>query len=226
MPPAPVYQLLSARERLREQFSYIGLAGGPSNVERHAIDKLAVSIRDLEMELSSDELESAFRFYSIENSANNAPCNRYGNIWAFDRTAVTVPAGQTQQVKEEELYLNANIVADGAGNWWAASQVCLLSLSRHEHKAEWHPFVYQAPIPPTFNTYFHAILDRSATRRHDQLFPLETSGDAANSTKTKVAMIIQLTGWFDGKVPKAHNYLYVQTSVLSVSSMNVDYAAV
>jgi len=123
IPPAPIYQLLSAREDLRQQFAYIGLAGGPARVSRHAIDELAVSIRGLEMEFSGSELEEAFRFYSVQRSANNAPCNRYGNIWAFDRTAVTTPARSGSRTGEEELYLNANIVSDGLGNWWAASQV-------------------------------------------------------------------------------------------------------
>ena len=71
--------------------------------------------------------------------------------------------------------------------------------------------VGQAPTPSTFNTYFHAILNASATKRHDDLFPVQETSGKRNSTKPNVAMIIQLTGWFDGKVAKADNYLSVST---------------
>lgn len=130
VPPAPpIFQLLSDREDLRQQFAYIGLAGGPSRAARSAVDQLAVTIRDLDMELTSDELESAFKFYSIHKSASEGPCNRYGNIFAFDRTAVSAPVGTTSGSEADSgksLYLNANIVADGKGSWWAASQVIVV----------------------------------------------------------------------------------------------------
>jgi hypothetical protein len=130
VPPAPpIFQLLSDREDLRQQFAYIGLAGGPSRAARSAVDQLAVTIRDLDMEFTSDELESAFKFYSIHKSASEGPCNRYGNIFAFDRTAVSAPVGTTSGSDADtgkSLYLNANIVADGKGSWWAASQVIVV----------------------------------------------------------------------------------------------------
>jgi protein tyrosine phosphatase len=75
------------------------------------------------MEFQSEELESAIDFYAVEQSANNASCNRYGNIWAFDRTALRASDGSLAETKDDGRYLNANIVADGKGNWWVASQV-------------------------------------------------------------------------------------------------------
>lgn len=53
-------------------------------------------------------------FYSVANSAKYKASNRYSNIYAYDRTAVKV---------DGEGYLNANVVCDGRGMWWVASQV-------------------------------------------------------------------------------------------------------
>jgi protein tyrosine phosphatase len=53
-------------------------------------------------------------FYSVRNSLKYRKSNRYSNILAYDRTAVQV---------DGDGYLNANVVCDGKGNWWVASQV-------------------------------------------------------------------------------------------------------
>lgn len=53
-------------------------------------------------------------FYSVHNSLKYRTGNRYSNILAYDRTAVQV---------DGDGYLNANVVCDGKGNWWVASQV-------------------------------------------------------------------------------------------------------
>ncbi len=52
-------------------------------------------------------------FYSVANSLRHRASNRYSNILAYDRTAVTADEGE---------YLNANVVCDGKGSWWVASQ--------------------------------------------------------------------------------------------------------
>ncbi|KAK8850628.1 hypothetical protein IAR55_004547 [Kwoniella newhampshirensis] len=51
-------------------------------------------------------------FYSVRNSLRHRPDNRYSNILAYDRTAVTV----------DGRYINANVVKDGKGGWWVAAQ--------------------------------------------------------------------------------------------------------
>jgi hypothetical protein len=53
-------------------------------------------------------------FYSVHNSVKYRTSNRYSNILAYDRTAVQV---------DGDGYLNANVVCDGKGSWWVASQV-------------------------------------------------------------------------------------------------------
>jgi len=120
---SPIHRLLSARDDLRHLFSYIALAGGPANASRDVIGQLRDVTAQLDMEFQSQELESAIDFYAVEHSANNASCNRYGNIWAFDRTALRASDGSSGAAKDDGRYLNANIVADAKGNWWVASQV-------------------------------------------------------------------------------------------------------
>ncbi|WWC92420.1 uncharacterized protein L201_007377 [Kwoniella dendrophila CBS 6074] len=56
-------------------------------------------------------------FYSIRNSLKHRPDNRYSNILAYDRTAVSV----------EGRYINANVVTDGKGGEWVAAQAPLPS---------------------------------------------------------------------------------------------------
>nr|XP_019050776.1 hypothetical protein I302_01218 [Kwoniella bestiolae CBS 10118]OCF29706.1 hypothetical protein I302_01218 [Kwoniella bestiolae CBS 10118] len=51
-------------------------------------------------------------FYSVRNSLKHRTDNRYSNILAYDRTAVSV----------EGKYLNANVVTDGKGGTWIAAQ--------------------------------------------------------------------------------------------------------
>ncbi|WVQ86143.1 hypothetical protein IAT38_008311 [Cryptococcus sp. DSM 104549] len=51
-------------------------------------------------------------FYSVRNSVKHRYDNRYGNIYAYDRTAVVV----------DGEYLNANVVTDGKGGQWIAAQ--------------------------------------------------------------------------------------------------------
>ncbi|WWD20806.1 hypothetical protein CI109_105283 [Kwoniella shandongensis] len=51
-------------------------------------------------------------FYSVRNSLKHRPDNRYSNILAYDRTAVTV----------DGHYINANVVTDGKGGCWVAAQ--------------------------------------------------------------------------------------------------------
>ena len=121
----PIHRLLSARDDLRHLFSYIALAGGPANASRQAISQLRDVTAQLDIEFDSEELESAIEFYAVERSANNASCNRYGNIWAFDRTALRASDPSSADSEDDGRYLNANIVADGKGNWWIASQVSL-----------------------------------------------------------------------------------------------------
>ena len=53
-------------------------------------------------------------FYSVVNSLKYRTTNRYSNILAYDRTAIKV---------DNDGYLNANVVCDGKGSWWVASQV-------------------------------------------------------------------------------------------------------
>jgi protein tyrosine phosphatase len=122
---SPIHRLLSTRDDLRHLFSYIALAGGPASASREAIRQLRDVTAELNMEFQSEELESAIEFYAVEKSATNASCNRYGNIWAFDRTALRATDGVSAQTEDSSRYLNANIVADGKGNWWVASQVSL-----------------------------------------------------------------------------------------------------
>lgn len=55
----------------------------------------------------------AEEFYAITDSRANRRDNRYANIFAYDRTAVTVNGE----------YINANVVKDAYGRWWAACQV-------------------------------------------------------------------------------------------------------
>lgn len=52
-------------------------------------------------------------FYSVQKSRQNRSLNRYADIFAYDRTAVSV-GGE---------YINANVVKDGYGGWWVAAQV-------------------------------------------------------------------------------------------------------
>lgn len=54
-------------------------------------------------------------FYSVHNSLKHRRDNRYSNVLAYDRTAVTV----------DGEYLNANVVTDGKGGRWIAAQVRL-----------------------------------------------------------------------------------------------------
>ncbi|OXG11151.1 hypothetical protein C366_06190 [Cryptococcus neoformans Tu401-1] len=51
-------------------------------------------------------------FYSVHNSLKHRRNNRYSNVLAYDRTAVTV----------DGEYLNANVVTDGKGGRWIAAQ--------------------------------------------------------------------------------------------------------
>ncbi|WVQ63604.1 uncharacterized protein L199_001757 [Kwoniella botswanensis] len=54
-------------------------------------------------------------FYSVRKSLSHRADNRYSNILAYDRTAVSV----------EGEYLNANVVTDGKGGTWIAAQAPL-----------------------------------------------------------------------------------------------------
>ncbi|KAK6906314.1 hypothetical protein L486_06122 [Kwoniella mangroviensis CBS 10435] len=54
-------------------------------------------------------------FYSVRNSLSHRADNRYSNILAYDRTAVSVEGG----------YINANVVTDGKGGEWIAAQAPL-----------------------------------------------------------------------------------------------------
>jgi protein-tyrosine phosphatase len=53
-------------------------------------------------------------FYSVRKSREHRKLNRYADVLAYDRTAVSV----------DGEYLNANVVEDGYGGWWVAAQVC------------------------------------------------------------------------------------------------------
>lgn len=83
------------------------------------------------------QLLRATNFYAVEGSTAEewVERNRYGNIWAFDRTGVRVPANVDVEVhlkgggEEDWVYLNANVIADHKGSWWVASQVGLQSNS-------------------------------------------------------------------------------------------------
>jgi hypothetical protein len=102
--------------------------------------------------------------------------------------------------------LNANVIADGKGSWWVASQV---NIPRADVGSRLLIVMLrdQAPTPSTFNTYFTAMLKKSATRRHDLLFPPKNPGKIGSSTTDSSAIVVQLTGWIDGRIPKADNYL-------------------
>lgn len=129
-----VFNLLALRDELRSLFSHINLAGGPNHVHSSTKARMANLITKLGGTYfeTPQDLQRAFAFYSVESSASQSGSNRYGNIWAFDRTAVTVPRQRRRQrdgghqrgvEEEEDVYLNANVVVDGKGSWWVASQV-------------------------------------------------------------------------------------------------------
>ncbi|KIR52734.1 hypothetical protein I315_04597 [Cryptococcus gattii Ru294] len=61
-------------------------------------------------QLQKPSIEQAF--YSVHNSLDHRRDNRYSNVLAYDRTAVTV----------DGEYLNANVVTDGKGGRWIAAQ--------------------------------------------------------------------------------------------------------
>jgi hypothetical protein len=52
-------------------------------------------------------------YYSVQKSLSHRTSNRYSNILAYDRTAVSA----------DGEYLNANVVCDGKGGCWVAAQV-------------------------------------------------------------------------------------------------------
>lgn len=56
-------------------------------------------------------------FYSVEESRAAGRKNRYRDVLAYDRSSVRVNGSD---------YLNANVVADGRGQWWVAAQVSRL----------------------------------------------------------------------------------------------------
>lgn len=178
-------------------------------------------------------------FYSIRRSKINAPYNRYRDIYAFDRTAVRIPndlnkwirtgkvngvagngtgVGDVEELSEEDSgYLNANVIADGKGSWWVACQVCLIALHVSMNKRVLI-LVVQAPLPTTFHPFLMAILTRSATFKHAHLFGRPPQQKLKESPP-KTAIIVQLTGLFEGTVAKADQYLpYVLLSIRQTHS--------
>ncbi|ORY31264.1 protein-tyrosine phosphatase-like protein [Naematelia encephala] len=119
-------------------------------------------------------------WYSVSNSTRNANRNRYSNVLAYDRTAVTVDLGGGDG---KRAYLNANVVCDGRGDWWVASQ---------------------APLPNTLHAFFLAILTRSASQ-HPLVAPLIPP--SASSSIPCTAILVQLTGFEENGLSKADPYL-------------------
>ncbi|KAJ9106739.1 hypothetical protein QFC19_003051 [Naganishia cerealis] len=176
----------------RGQFrSLISLASTPS---RGAYERVLHDLyRLLRLDTRAAQ-EYAEGFYSIRRSKESAQLNRYREIYAFDRTAVRIPndvdtwlrtGGDVEELGEDESgYLNANVIDDGKGSWWVACQ---------------------APLPATIHPFLMAILTRSATFKHVHLY-----GGGKHHAKVsppKTAIIVQLTGLYEGDVVKAHPYL-------------------
>lgn len=70
--------------------------------------------------LQSRSLAPENVYYSVANSLKHRHLNRYSDILAYDRTAIKV----------EGEYLNANVVRDGRGGQWVASQVRMSACPR------------------------------------------------------------------------------------------------
>jgi protein-tyrosine phosphatase len=133
-------------------------------------------------------------FYSVAESSANRPLNRYANIYAYDRTAVTVDGD----------YLNANVIKDGHGRWWVACQVSF-QRSRGYDRAD-----TQAPLPHTIDTFLRAIHGAAASRH--PLVKAETNG----------AIIVQLTGDTEGGARKADPYLtYARSSPAPLTQLMI-----
>lgn len=64
----------------------------------------------------------------------------------------------------------------------------------------------QAPLPTTFHPFLMAILTRSATFKHAHLFGVPSPQNVKHSPPG-TAIIVQLTGLFEGTVAKADQYL-------------------
>jgi hypothetical protein len=206
----------------RGQFrSIISLASTPSRASYEGM--LHDVYHMLNIEKAADQ-KHAEAFYSIRRSKIGAPFNRYRDIYAFDRTAVRIPndlnkwkgtgdgvgqkgLGDVEELNDEDsAYLNANVIADGKGSWWVACQVCsALSPSRRSTD-----FVTKAPLPTTFHPFLMAILTRSASFKHAHLFggkPPPPPQQKVKDSPPKTAIIVQLTGLFEGTVAKADQYL-------------------
>ncbi|RSH86968.1 hypothetical protein EHS25_003456 [Saitozyma podzolica] len=108
-------------------------------------------------------------FYSVHNSLKYRTSNRYSNILAYDRTAVQV---------DGDGYLNANVVCDGKGSWWVASQ---------------------APVPGTFHPFLRAIYTGAAST-HPAI-------NRPPKARPEAALLVQLTGWEENGVTKADRYI-------------------
>ncbi|KAI9637124.1 protein-tyrosine phosphatase-like protein [Dioszegia hungarica] len=134
---------------------------------------------------------SAEKFYSVVESASNRECNRYSNILAYDRTAVTV----------NEDYLNANVVKDGYGRWWIASQ---------------------APLPNTFETFFDAIHHKAASKHPliqaetDGAIIIQLTGDREAGARKADPY---LNGWPDFGVPKGDGVEALRRLVLEIGEV-------
>jgi hypothetical protein len=120
-PCSSVHNIIQIREKARSACSHAVLAGGfELRLPRSSIHELGLALRQAGVDLETAEgYQNLLTFYNVNESAKNALSNRYGNIWAYGRTAVTVQTTSSP----DPLYLNANVVADGKGSWWVASQV-------------------------------------------------------------------------------------------------------
>ncbi|WRT70822.1 uncharacterized protein IL334_007821 [Kwoniella shivajii] len=103
-----VFDILAERETARLQASQSSISHRLDRVSEKLAKRDASSIPSSQAPRPSDEQS----FYSVRNSIQHRQDNRYSNILAYDRTAVSV----------EGKYLNANVVSDGKGGTWIAAQ--------------------------------------------------------------------------------------------------------
>lgn len=95
------------------------------NHESEHIHRILSNREQRRLELAASRTPAARRspeevFYSVDNSVKHQAKNRYGNILAYDRTAVLV---------DGKDYLHANVVVNQTGDqWWVAGQVSSLFL--------------------------------------------------------------------------------------------------